>query len=584
MLFFNTHQENKRYIFLDLTGPKGWEQSTSFVKTIKTLAEKHYVAFMITDNKPYSELEKISLQVRNTGNPSDVWLSIYGDLDIDQTQIIIMTNNKENIPAYVQEVTSVVYLQTKNCDLQLDIKNMPDLIWDEADFASFVKTNRLPQSYLAERFGFENIEQSKVPLLKLSKGLDIPGTSYEADLMFTGRYFTVRDQRFYSHPLSRLLISYKNNFYFYPAVAKRLIGYLINAFIRQNPAVQEVTFVPPRPGKSSRFKGIERHVKKGVSVSFDTLFVKENYASPSNYRTFRAKHRQVAGKIGARNNVSGHVLLVDDVFTSGATTAECAKQLYENGAEKVTILPLAYTQEFDYDNQPTLPSVFDDDGNEYNIGFHFKDDRAQWYVFDENKKPKSYKKYEEIKEAYLANHGWGGLQKNQGKTFTFGDKYQAIIFDLDNTLLFTDHLEEYRRKNKKITDHSLIEPKHIIIGSRIVRLLRSAGYKIGIVTSSPRNYASSLLSVLGYDYDSLVANKDTLKAKPSPDPLIKCAKQLKVEPESILNIGDQPGDLAAGKWCGMLNIHIEKLQSSNLFSYMIEQAIAEYVGNMVLEP
>lgn len=78
--------------------------------------------------------------------------------------------------------------------------------------------------------------------------------------------------------------------------------------------------------------------------------LKEDYSSPSNYRTFREKHRQVSGKIGSNNNVSGYVLLVDDVFTSGATTAECEKQLYEKGTEKVIVLPLAYTQEFDYEN------------------------------------------------------------------------------------------------------------------------------------------------------------------------------------------------------------------------------------------
>lgn len=94
----------------------------------------------------------------------------------------------------------------------------------------------------------------------------------------------------------------------------------------------------------------------------------------------------------------------------------------------------------------------------------------------------------------------------------------------------------------------------------------------------------TFLSVLGYKYNYLIVSRDTLKAKPSPDPLITCAKQLKVEPESILNIGDQPGDLEAGKWCGMLNMHIEKLQSSNLFSHIIEEAITCYKKSGVLLP
>src|SRR5690625_6135998 len=142
---------------------------------------------------------------------------------------------------------------------------MPDAVWNEEDFYHFIETNRLPNSYLAERIDVENIDRAKVPLLRLPKKVEIPGTSYEADLIFTGRYFTVKDQRFYSHPLSRLMISFKSNYYFYPVVARRLIGDLINAYMKQDDSVQNVMFVPPRPGKKSRFKGVrseERRVGK----------------------------------------------------------------------------------------------------------------------------------------------------------------------------------------------------------------------------------------------------------------------------------------------------------------------------------
>ena len=37
------------------------------------------------------------------------------------------------------------------------------------------------------------------------------------------------------------------------------------------------------------------------------------------------------------------ILLVDDVFTTGATAEECAKTLIKNGAETVSVLTLART-------------------------------------------------------------------------------------------------------------------------------------------------------------------------------------------------------------------------------------------------
>lgn len=39
------------------------------------------------------------------------------------------------------------------------------------------------------------------------------------------------------------------------------------------------------------------------------------------------------------------ILIIDDVFTSGATTSECAKVLKKNGAEKVTVLTVATRKE-----------------------------------------------------------------------------------------------------------------------------------------------------------------------------------------------------------------------------------------------
>ncbi len=39
--------------------------------------------------------------------------------------------------------------------------------------------------------------------------------------------------------------------------------------------------------------------------------------------------------------VRGHVLLVDDVFSTGATAAECARALRSAGAEEVSVLTLA---------------------------------------------------------------------------------------------------------------------------------------------------------------------------------------------------------------------------------------------------
>ena len=60
----------------------------------------------------------------------------------------------------------------------------------------------------------------------------------------------------------------------------------------------------------------------------------------------RQRHENVRGAFEVRGRVAGlHLMLVDDVFTTGATVTECTRVLLNAGAASVRVVTLARTQQ-----------------------------------------------------------------------------------------------------------------------------------------------------------------------------------------------------------------------------------------------
>ncbi|UWQ21959.1 ComF family protein [Jannaschia sp. W003] len=77
-------------------------------------------------------------------------------------------------------------------------------------------------------------------------------------------------------------------------------------------------------------------------AGFDPLALRRTRRTPSQDRRSRAERfANLAGAIEAVRPLAGHVALVDDVMTSGATLAACADAVRAAGARRVSVLVLA---------------------------------------------------------------------------------------------------------------------------------------------------------------------------------------------------------------------------------------------------
>jgi HAD superfamily hydrolase (TIGR01549 family) len=160
-----------------------------------------------------------------------------------------------------------------------------------------------------------------------------------------GRYYTRSDSRHPGDRLSRLIIRAKSERRAAARVGK-LLGELATA-PRRGTTVDLVTSVPPKPGEGhDRLAQMRAALAAATSAVESGEVLRQRFDDPDYKRRHaHARPRRVLGRFAARALSGEHVLLLDDVITSGAQVRECRRQLLARGAGRVTVLVLGVTQE-----------------------------------------------------------------------------------------------------------------------------------------------------------------------------------------------------------------------------------------------
>lgn len=137
-----------------------------------------------------------------------------------------------------------------------------------------------------------------------------------------------------------------------PYTPEKLQKLLLNAF--QNSNFQDTNLIIPVPLSKKRLaeRGfnqaeiLAKDLAQQTGITLDKMSLRRKIHTEKSRRGMDRKSRYESVKnafevVSPRLIEGKNVLLIDDVFTSGATASNCAKALKNSGAEKVYVLTLA---------------------------------------------------------------------------------------------------------------------------------------------------------------------------------------------------------------------------------------------------
>jgi phosphoglycolate phosphatase len=88
--------------------------------------------------------------------------------------------------------------------------------------------------------------------------------------------------------------------------------------------------------------------------------------------------------------------------------------------------------------------------------------------------------------------------------------------------------------------------------------LKSSGFSMGVCTSNSQLVAEKALVSHGirHYFSSVVGRRSELRMKPYPDQLLKCLKEIGVDPMYGMMVGDSIKDVQAAKSIGLFSVSI----------------------------
>jgi len=133
-------------------------------------------------------------------------------------------------------------------------------------------------------------------------------------------------------------------------------GNWIGETVAKNKEFSTVDFIVPVPihAKKKKIRGYNQVTKFGECLSMhlkvplnEDVLIRQSATKTQTLKSRFERFNDLESKFSARNTSifkEKHILIIDDVITTGATLEACAKELLKTAGIKISILTMSYTE------------------------------------------------------------------------------------------------------------------------------------------------------------------------------------------------------------------------------------------------
>ena len=133
-------------------------------------------------------------------------------------------------------------------------------------------------------------------------------------------------------------------------------GNWIGEIVAKNKEFSTVDFIVPVPihAKKKKIRGYNQVTKFGECLSMhlkvplnEDILIRQSATKTQTLKSRFERFNDLESKFLARNTSifkEKHILIIDDIITTGATLEACAKELLKTPGIKISILTMAYTE------------------------------------------------------------------------------------------------------------------------------------------------------------------------------------------------------------------------------------------------